>query len=134
MSEQRSHRFLSQLSTCWSVVQRAHSGPGEGQCAAREELLRRYGGAVSRYLHGALRDPIAAQDLYQEFALRFLRGDFHRATPENGRFRDFVKTALLRMVARHSARGQSGPRTLETDVCDATPTPSDLAEQQLIQS
>src|SRR5262249_6622388 len=118
MAEQASNPFLSQLSTRWSLVCRAHEGPDAEMAAARRELLDRYGGAVSRYLHGALRDAVAAEELYQEFALRLLRGDFRRATPEGGRFHDFVKTALLRLVSRYCARQQAGPQPLDIDVAD----------------
>jgi RNA polymerase sigma-70 factor (ECF subfamily) len=89
---------------------------------------------VSRYLHGALRDAAAAEELYQEFALRFMRGDFHRANPENGRFRDFVKTALLRLVSRHSAGQHSGPAPLEIDVTDPAPTVSQIAEESFLKN
>jgi RNA polymerase sigma-70 factor (ECF subfamily) len=60
--------------------------------------LQRYGAAVYRYLLGALRDEVAAEELFQEFALRFVRGDFHRADPGRGRFRDFLKTTLYHLV------------------------------------
>src|SRR5262249_31394963 len=66
--------------------------------AARQRLLLRYYGAVYRYLLGTVRDLAAAEELAQEFALRFLRGDFHRADPERGRFRDFLKTALRHLA------------------------------------
>src|SRR5262249_55922037 len=98
MGEQHPNRQLNQISTSWSVVGRAHADSGPGAEAARRDLLDRYGGAAYRYVRGAVRDPEAADELYQEFALRFLRGDFHRAAPEFGRFRDFVKTALVRLV------------------------------------
>ena len=38
-------------------------------------------GAAYRYLLGAVHDPDAADDLCQDFAVRFLRGDFRRADP-----------------------------------------------------
>jgi RNA polymerase sigma-70 factor (ECF subfamily) len=118
MSAQLSNGHLSNISTCWSVVQRAH-GAAQSQ-GARHALLDRYGGAVYRYLHGAIRNPSAAEELYQEFALRLLRGDFHRAAPQYGRFRNFVKTALVRLVNRDGERQQARPRTLDIDVADPT--------------
>ena len=48
-----------------------------------------------------MRDPDVAADLDQEFALRFLRGDLHRADPGRGRFRDFIKRALRNLVIDH---------------------------------
>jgi DNA-directed RNA polymerase specialized sigma24 family protein len=134
MAESVPNPFLNQLSTCWSVVQRAHTGPDEQMASARRELLVRYGGAVARYLHGALRDPAAAEELYQEFALRFLRGDSHRANPEGGRFRDFVKTALLRMVSRHGERRRTAPCPLSAEVADVSPAAGEREEQAFLRS
>src|SRR5262245_60311220 len=64
----------------------------------------RYSGAAYRYLLGAARDPDAADDLYQEFCLRVLRGDFKNASPERGNFRSFLKTALFHLVVNHQHR------------------------------
>jgi RNA polymerase sigma-70 factor (ECF subfamily) len=66
--------------------------------------MQRYAGAAYRYLLGSLRDPDAADELTQEFALRFVRGDFRRADPGRGRFRRFVKTALFHMVVDYRKR------------------------------
>jgi RNA polymerase sigma-70 factor (ECF subfamily) len=99
-------RHLSQLTTLWSVVCQAHQGPEEAMRAARQRLLERYGGAVRRYLTRAVRERDADDELLQEFALRFLRGDFRRADPERGRFRNFLKTALFRLVVQSRRRRQ----------------------------
>ncbi len=134
MSEPPVSGMLNQLSTCWSAVCRAHEGPSAGLATARQELLARYGGAILRYLRGALRDTAEAEELYQEFALRFLRGDFRRAAPGSGRFRDFIKTALLRLVSRHCARRRSGALPLEIDVADTALPPSEGAEREFLRS
>ena len=89
---------LSRLETLWSVVYRAHGDETIDAAAARHELMDRYGGAVQRYLRGALRNGNDADEVFQEFSLRMIRGDFHRADQEKGRFRQFVKTALFRMI------------------------------------
>jgi RNA polymerase sigma-70 factor (ECF subfamily) len=78
----------------------------------------RYSGAVYRYLLGAVRDPDAAIDLSQEFAVRFLRGDFHRAAPERGRFRDYVKVALINLVNDFHRNRQAAPKGLHADAAD----------------
>jgi RNA polymerase sigma-70 factor (ECF subfamily) len=75
-------------------------------------LIDRYYGAVYRYLLGATRDEDAALELFQDFAVRFLRGDFRRANPELGRFRDYLKTALIHMVTDHRRAGRLRPITL----------------------
>lgn len=96
---------LSDIETLWSLVLQAKDTPSKSQNATRQ-LLDRYGVAVRRYLGGALKDQVAADDLYQDFAIRFLRGDFHSANPDRGRFRSFLKTILFRMVADHHRQNQ----------------------------
>src|SRR5262245_57328630 len=91
---------LSGISTLWSTFFQAHKS-GDAAVAARQALLERYSGAVYRYLLGAVRNEDTAADLTQEFALRFLRGDFHRADPQRGRFRDYLKTSLIHLVNDH---------------------------------
>jgi RNA polymerase sigma-70 factor (ECF subfamily) len=103
---------LSQLSTEWTLVFQAHRGSPEQAASAQVELMGRYAGAVHRYLLHALRDPDAAAELDQEFALRFLRGDFHRADPARGRFRDFVKRALHNLMIDYLRRRSTRPRSL----------------------
>jgi RNA polymerase sigma factor (sigma-70 family) len=114
--EQESPRDrLSQISTLWSMLQQAHGGRANKATAARREVLSRYGGAVHRYLLGALRDAEAANDLAQEFAVRFLRGDFHRADAQRGRFRDYLKTALSHLIKDHYRQRQNWPQELSPD-------------------
>ncbi|RUL87341.1 RNA polymerase sigma factor [Tautonia sociabilis] len=93
--------YLSRISTEWDLVFQAHNGPPAEVSAAQTRLMARYAGAVHRYLLGALRDPDLAAELDQEFALRFLRGDLHRADPTRGRFRDFLKRALRNLMLDH---------------------------------
>ena len=102
---------LNQLSTNWGEIAAAQGdGPAarEAQCA----VLRRYSRAVTGYLRGALGDPHAADDLAQEFALKFVRGDFHRLHPSRGRFRDFVKTVLFHLVADYYRGRKAEPKAL----------------------
>jgi len=89
---------LSQIETRWSLVMQANQVGGDTASAAQRELLERYAGAVHRYLLRVTRDPEVAADLAQEFALRFLRGGFHRADPTRGRFRNYVKSAVMNLV------------------------------------
>jgi RNA polymerase sigma-70 factor (ECF subfamily) len=103
---------LATTSTLWSLVREANDGPEEAAQRARELLLERYKGAVHRYLLAALRDPNAADDLAQEFFLRFVRGDFRNADPEKGRFRDLVKTTLFHLIVDHQRRMKSRPQPL----------------------
>jgi RNA polymerase sigma-70 factor (ECF subfamily) len=85
------------------MVRRAH-GDHTAVQAAQQALLTRYGGAVRRYALAALRDEDAADEIFQEFALRFVRGDFGSADPERGRFRAFVKTSVYRLIVDYQRR------------------------------
>jgi RNA polymerase sigma factor (sigma-70 family) len=99
--------LLSDLSTHWTVVFEAHSGkPGQMNMAV-SELMCRYAGAVHRYLLKALKDPEAAAELDQEFAVRFLRGSFRHADPKRGRFRDYVKRAVQNLINDYHRRKRS---------------------------
>lgn len=100
---------LSRMQTLWTLVCQAHQGPEEPGRQARAALLERYGGAVRRYLLGALRNADEADELAQEFALKFLRGEFRNADPERGRFRSFLKTALVRLVIDFHRRRKLQP-------------------------
>src|SRR5438552_11398323 len=113
---------LSRITTMWSVVFQAHAGTADTARAAQQSMLERYGGAIYRYLLGALRDPEAAEELCQEFALRFLRGDFKRADPERGRFRQYLKTALIHMVTDYARARQAAPRLLDSHIAVAAPS------------
>jgi RNA polymerase sigma-70 factor (ECF subfamily) len=88
----------------WTVFSQAHRGSAKTVQAAQGELLQRYSKAIHRYLLGALRDPEAADELNQEFALRFIRGELGRADPDRGRFRDFVKGVLSHLIADYYRR------------------------------
>jgi RNA polymerase sigma factor (sigma-70 family) len=101
---------LSQIATPWADLDQAHDGRLPALDAARRRLLRRYSPAVYSYLLGAVRDPDVAEDLFQEFALRLMRGAFRRADPRRGRFRDFLRTALSHLVTDHYRRQGRDPR------------------------
>jgi RNA polymerase sigma-70 factor (ECF subfamily) len=115
---------LSRLSTRWSVLAQAHGPPAAEAGAAQQAMVLRYSGAVYRYLLGAVGDPAVAEDLAQEFALRLLRGDFRRADPDRGRFRDYLKTALIHLVDDYHRARQKGPQPLAADVA-ASPEPAE---------
>jgi RNA polymerase sigma-70 factor (ECF subfamily) len=110
---------LSRISTQWTMLFQAHAS-GDAAVTAQRALLERYRGAAYRYLLGAVRDEDVAQELTQELALRFLRGDFHRADPQRGRFRDYLKTVLVHLVNDHQRQRQRQPAPLAAD-CPAPP-------------
>jgi RNA polymerase sigma-70 factor (ECF subfamily) len=121
---------LSRMSTAWTMLFQAHGSGVELAREARRELLQRYGDPVYRYLRASVRDADAADELYQEFALKFVRGDFKRADPERGRFRDFLKTALFHLVAAyHKRRGrQAEPLVAESALPAPAVAPTDAAD------
>jgi RNA polymerase sigma-70 factor (ECF subfamily) len=114
---------IDELSTWWSVLFEAHGASPELARAAQERLLDRYGLAVRRYLLAAVRDPDTANDLFGDFALRLVRGDFRQARPEVGRFRQMLKVALYRMVIDYQRRQIHRPLPLAAEPADDPPEP-----------
>jgi RNA polymerase sigma-70 factor (ECF subfamily) len=116
---------ISRIPTAWSMVRDAHRDHTAVQ-QAQQRLLDRYGGAVKRYALSALRSEEAADEVFQEFALKFVRGDFVGADPERGRFRAFGKTVVYRRIVDYQRRskkrvreGQMHSNIAEPEVDDA---------------
>jgi RNA polymerase sigma factor (sigma-70 family) len=120
MEQDQNGGRLSQISTPWTDLRQAHHGPLPALGPARRRVLMRYSTAVYRYLLGAVHDRDVADDLFQEFALRLMRGDFRGADPHRGRFSDYLKTSLGHLVSDHYRRGKAQPLPLHADV----PAPS----------
>lgn len=121
-------QHLSRIETLWTVLFDAHGSSVPTVTAAQERLLRRYSGAVYRYLFAVLRDANAADELAQEFALNFLRGSFKGAAPEKGRFRDYVKASLFNLIRgyhRQRQRHQGGIDVADAEPEAAGPAPGD---------
>jgi RNA polymerase sigma-70 factor (ECF subfamily) len=100
---------LADVPTLWSRVLRAQETQGDTAARARGDLLVRYHEAIQRYLRAELRDDHAADKLYSDFAVRVLEVDpfLKRADPERGRFRDYLRAVLRRMIFDHyRARGR----------------------------
>jgi RNA polymerase sigma factor (sigma-70 family) len=97
MTPQEEGMRLSRIETRWTVVFQAHQEQG-GATDAQQALVLRYYRAVFRYLRAMVGDADVAEDLTHEFVVRFLTGEFRRAHPSRGRFRDFLKRALRNMV------------------------------------
>jgi RNA polymerase sigma factor (sigma-70 family) len=122
------HAHLSSTPTLWTLVQRAHQEPAAEAQAAQKELLERYGGAVRRYLLGSLRDPEAAEDLFQDFACRLLKGGLRGADPNRGRFRDFVKGVLFHLIADYHNQQRRRPRPLACEPASPAQEAASLEE------
>jgi RNA polymerase sigma factor (sigma-70 family) len=121
MSQPTTDEHLSQMVTTWTVLFQAHSDHTDEAVAAQQQLLQRYSGAVYRYLLAAVRKQDEADDLFQEFALRLVRGAFKNAHPEKGKFRHFLKSALYHLVIDHQRKKHRRPPALPR----ATPGSSD---------
>ncbi len=106
---------LNRMSTHWATVIKAHDQTKDGANSARAEILYRYHEPVFRYLVAAVQDLDAAEEIAQEFAVRFLWGDFHRVNPLRGRFRDYLKKVLVNMVIDHFKEKQRSPKQLSDD-------------------
>jgi RNA polymerase sigma-70 factor (ECF subfamily) len=126
---------LSQIPTLWSLVFQAHRGPTEAAWPARRQLLERYGGAIQRYLRKVLRDPDAAAEVFQEFALQLLHGDLRGADPQRGRFRNYVKGTLFHLVADYRAAQRRRPAPLPDDSAQLpAQSPDEEADRRFAES
>jgi RNA polymerase sigma factor (sigma-70 family) len=109
---------LSHIVTQWTVVFNAHRAKDATITAAQAMLLQRYAGAIYRYVLAAVRDPNAADDLAQDFALGMCKGYFKNADPNKGRFRDYVKTSLAHLIAKHFQRQKKQPLGMDENVSE----------------
>lgn len=130
MREGELEQHLSQIATQWTMLYQAHRGEQGEAMIARQILMQRYCGAVFRYLLRAVRDVSVAEDLTQEFALRFIQGRFSEADPERGKFRNYVKSALFRLVQDHYRAAGRGPRWVALDPDQPEPAVNDAAAEE----
>lgn len=131
MDEDSVHARLSRISTVWTLVAEAGRGPAHDRPDPRLALIQRYQGAAYRYLLAAVRDADVADELFQEFALRVVQGRFARAEPTKGRFRDYLKSALVNLITDHRRAQQRrspavDPTLFEAVVAAAEPEAVDL--------
>jgi RNA polymerase sigma-70 factor (ECF subfamily) len=90
---------LSQT-TIWATITTAHTAGPEGQ-RAMHELVSRYHDAVERYIRLKIRDRHLADEVIQEFWHKVLTHKLSGADQSKGRFRDYVRTVLHRLVIDH---------------------------------
>ncbi len=117
---------LSRIETIWTMLADAQAVSLRG--SSKLALIERYRGAAYRYLLGATRNADAADEVFQEFAVRVLQGAFEKANPEKGRFRDYLKTTLYHLVADYQNRQRRIPKQLDTAVVQPEAPPADEAE------
>jgi RNA polymerase sigma-70 factor (ECF subfamily) len=124
---------LSQISTAWTLLAKARGRPEDPEARAWAALIERYHEAAHRYLLAVARDPDVAAELFQEFAVKFLRGDFGRADRTRGRFRDYLKTSLRHLVSAHHRAARPG-QALEhpSEVADARGNDADESDEEFL--
>lgn len=91
---------LTTLETSWTKLRDAHQPGPEGQ-AAMNDLISRYHDAVERYLRLKIRDRNLADEVFQEFWTKLLAGKLAGADQSKGRFRDYLRTVLHRLIVDH---------------------------------
>jgi len=91
---------LTDLETSWTTIRNAHCPGPVGQQAMRE-LIGRYHDAVERYLQLKLRDRNLADEVFQEFWTKLLTHKLAGADNNKGRFRDYLRTVLHRLIIDH---------------------------------
>lgn len=122
MQWQPTDEHLSQINTQWTMLFAAHSDSAEREEALRQ-LVQRYSRAVYCYLLALVRNQDAADELFQEFAVRLVRGDFKRAHPDRGRFRQFLKTSLYHLMIDYQRKKNRQPGTVQADVVEPAGEP-----------
>jgi RNA polymerase sigma factor (sigma-70 family) len=96
MAEER----LTEIPTSWTTISSAHT-PGPKSQAAMEDLVGRYHDAVTRYIYLKVRDKHLADEVLQEFWTKLLTGKLAGADRSKGRFRDYLRTVLHRLIIDH---------------------------------
>jgi RNA polymerase sigma-70 factor (ECF subfamily) len=91
---------LTDISTIWTTISSAHT-PGPKRQAAMKELVGRYHDAVTRYIHLKVRDEHLADEVLQEFWTKLLTGKLAGVDRSRGRFRDYLRTVLHRLIIDH---------------------------------
>jgi RNA polymerase sigma-70 factor (ECF subfamily) len=130
MDPDRPSSHLSRISTPWSLLRQAHADSLASAETAQHLLLQRYCGAVFRHLQGALKEEEEALELLQEFALRFLRGDFRRADPGSGRFRDYLRKALSHLITDYYRERKTRPQALPSNIVERTASPEEEVDSE----
>lgn len=96
--------------TSWSLVLNARENS-----VHLSELLTRYWAPIYSYIRASGRDAADAADLTQEFLAEVMleRGLIERATPERGRFRTFLKTAVRNFLVDEHRRATTRRRSAD---------------------
>jgi len=113
--------------TNWPMILGAGQTDGD---RARNELLVRYHEAVYRFLLARLRDPHAADEVFSLFAQRVKENHpfLKNADPERGRFRNYLRGVLQRMIFDHYRNQQREQRLAGPLIDESVPDRRDEAQ------
>ncbi|MBY0228983.1 MAG: hypothetical protein K2W96_06875, partial [Gemmataceae bacterium] len=123
-----SGRDIKNIETIWGQVAVSHSTDAVARKMAQEAVLARYKPAVLRYLRACLGDPDQADEVWQNFSVRFVEGAFRNADPEKGRFRDLLKTAIYHLVMDHHKKRRRQMPNLSPDAPEPAQEESSIVE------
>lgn len=108
---------FDELSTSWTLLRQAHQEGVAERSEAGDALVRRYRGVVRRYLAGALRHERDAADAVDECEqrcwARLVEGRFRGVSPEQGRFRDYLRVVLCNLVTDYRRERRRAPAGLD---------------------
>lgn len=97
--------------THWSLILSANSGPHTAAAAALEKLATIYWYPVYAHVRRTVACPEQAKDLVQEFFTMLIRRQsLAKVTPEKGRFRSFLLTALKYFLTDQFDRAAAAKR------------------------
>lgn len=88
---------LDQITTRWSQI-----------CDPLRFVMR-YSQAIRAYLLALLRNTDAADEACQEFLANFLQGGLEQASPDRGRFRDYLKVSVRNTALALLRKKQMAP-------------------------
>jgi RNA polymerase sigma-70 factor (ECF subfamily) len=112
---------LHQITTRWTVLKEP------------AQFLMRYGPAIRNYLGAILKNPHDADEVAQDILVRVVQDGFHRASPDRGRFRDYLKVSVRNAALTHLRRKQPlqpGDQLLTQVADDDAPEQAWLADWQ----
>jgi RNA polymerase sigma factor (sigma-70 family) len=118
---------IDEIATQWSLLRLAHQSSIRVAGPARNVLVLRYSRAIRGYVGAMVKDVEDADELAQEVVVRLLQGNFARANPERGRFRDMLKVAVRNVVLTYWTQKR---RRAKVDV-DVTQLPGVGEERQI---
>ena len=103
-----SEENLTEILTSWTTISSAHTSGPERQ-KAMSELVSRYHDALMRYVHLKVRDKHLADEVLQELWTKLVDGKLAGADKNKGRFRDYLRTVLHRLIIDHFRRRKLQP-------------------------